>query len=69
MRWIFWNILEKAAEEEYKRNVSEYPLVKAILAEFKGAKIETLTRKINNSNDVSESDTETNDNEIFFDEE
>ncbi len=60
---------EKAAEEEYKRNVSEYPLVKAILAEFKGAKIETLTRKINNSNDVSESDTETNDNEIFFDEE
>ena len=60
---------EKAAEEEYKRNVSEYPLVKAILAEFKGAKIETLTRKINNSSDVSESDTETNDNEIFFDEE
>ena len=60
---------EKAAEEEYKRNVSEYPLVKAILAEFKGAKIETLTRKINNSNDVSESDTEINDSEIFFDEE
>ena len=60
---------EKTAEEEYKRNVSEYPLVKAILAEFKGAKIETLTRKINDSNDVSESDTETNDSEIFFDEE
>lgn len=33
---------ERAAEEEYKRNISEYPLVKAILAEFKGAKIETL---------------------------
>ena len=60
---------EKTAEEEYKRNVCEYPLVKAILAEFKGAKIETLTRKINDSNDVSESDTETNDSEIFFDEE
>lgn len=38
--------MEKAAEEEEKRNIMEYPLVKAIMAEFKGAKIETATRKI-----------------------
>ncbi len=38
--------MEKAAEEEEKRNIMEYPLVKAIMAEFKGAKIETATRKM-----------------------
>lgn len=60
---------EKAAEEEYKRNISEYPLVKAILAEFKGAKIETLTRKFNSENPTGEDDDDTAENEIFFDEE
>ncbi len=60
---------ERAAEEEYKRNISEYPLVKAILAEFKGAKIETLTRKFNNENPAGEEDDDTAENEIFFDEE
>lgn len=60
---------ERAAEEEYKRNISEYPLVKAILAEFKGAKIETLTRKFNNENSAGEEDDDTAENEIFFDEE
>lgn len=39
--------MEKAELEEDKRSISEYPLVKAILAEFKGSKIETVTRKIN----------------------
>lgn len=38
--------MEKDAEEEEKRNIMEYPLVKAIMAEFKGAKIETATRKM-----------------------
>ena len=28
-----------------KENISEYPLVKAILSEFNGAKIETIVRK------------------------
>ena len=28
-----------------KKNISEYPLVKAILSEFNGAKIETVIRK------------------------
>ncbi len=37
---------ERAAAEEEKRNIMEYPLVKAIMAEFKGAKIETATRKM-----------------------
>lgn len=41
---------EKAADDANKRNVSDLPLVKAILAEFKGARIETLTRKINQEN-------------------
>lgn len=31
--------------ERDKKNISEYPLVKAILSEFGGAKIETVTRK------------------------
>ncbi len=43
--------MEKAAEEAEKRNIMEYPLVKAIMAEFKGAKIETATRKIAEEDD------------------
>lgn len=54
---------ERAELEEDKRNISEYPLVKAILAEFKGAKIETLTRKINTES------AEEEDDEVFFDSE
>ena len=37
---------EKATAEQDKRSVSEYPLVKAILSEFAGAKIDTVIRKI-----------------------
>lgn len=36
---------EQTAVEATKRNVAEYPLVKRILEEFKGAKIETVVRK------------------------
>ncbi len=36
---------EKYAVEAKKKNVAEYPLVKKILEEFKGAKIETVIRK------------------------
>ena len=36
---------EKSAAEATKKNGSEYPLVKKILEEFKGAKIETVIRK------------------------
>lgn len=54
---------EKAELEADKRSISEYPLVKAILAEFKGAKIETLTRKI------SSESVEEGEDEMIFDEE
>lgn len=38
--------IENAQKEADKKNVAENPLVKAILEEFRGAKIETLTRKL-----------------------
>ena len=37
--------VENAAAEAKKKSVSEYPLVKKILEEFRGAKIETVIRK------------------------
>ncbi|MBP5353489.1 MAG: DNA polymerase III subunit gamma/tau [Alphaproteobacteria bacterium] len=36
---------EKQALDQDKKNISEYPLVKAILSEFNGAKIETIIRR------------------------
>lgn len=46
---------EKALLEKDKRDIAEYPLVRAILSEFKGAKIDTLTRKVSEE-DGAESD-------------
>ena len=37
--------LESKELNKNKENISEYPLVKAILSEFNGAKIETIVRK------------------------
>ena len=37
--------VENAAAEAKKKSVSEYPLVKKILEEFRGARIETVIRK------------------------
>jgi len=37
--------LERKELEKNNKNISEYPLVKAILSEFNGAKIETIIRK------------------------
>lgn len=51
--------IENAQKEADKKNVAENPLVKAILDEFKGAKIETLMRKI--INDEGEIFEENND--------
>ncbi|MBE6445496.1 MAG: DNA polymerase III subunit gamma/tau [Alphaproteobacteria bacterium] len=56
---------EQALDNANKKSVSDLPLVKAILSEFKGSKIETLTRKINKEEDVS-SEFETT--ETYFDE-
>ena len=44
---------EEEKDNANKKSVSDLPLVKAILAEFKGAKIETLTRKIEESEAIS----------------
>lgn len=56
---------ERAQSEEDKRSIMEYPLVKAIMAEFKGAKIETLTRRA----DLIETADGEADSELFFEEE
>lgn len=61
--------LERAAEEEEKRNIMEYPLVKAIMAEFKGAKIETATRRITETDDDEEINFGSDNNELIYDEE
>ena len=58
---------ENAQKEEEKKNVSEYPLVKAILAEFRGAKIETVSRIIIN-NETSEEEAQMPiESDIYFD--
>ena len=55
--------IEKAQQEADKKNISENPLVKAILAEFRGAKIETLIRK-----QIAEENPDLNNNEEFMSE-
>ena len=56
---------EKSLLEQDKRQISEYPLVKAILSEFKGSKIDTVTRKALQK----EEDLENEDDITIFDEE
>jgi DNA polymerase-3 subunit gamma/tau len=55
---------EEAALAEKQKDILEYPLVKAIMAEFKGAKIESLTRRHSKGTD-EEDDVETTNNLIF----
>ena len=52
--------IKKEQKENDKKNIADTPLVKAILEEFHGAKIETLTRKSSNKEIVD------NDNEDSF---
>ena len=62
---------EQAADNANKKSVSDLPLVKAILAEFKGAKIETLTRKISAETEeesVSGTTLSYDENDNYFDE-
>lgn len=51
--------VENAKNEANKKSVQEYPIVKAILSEFRGANIETLTRKVEKAEDE----------DIFYEEE
>ena len=54
---------ENAAIDANKRSAAEHPLVKAIYAEFKGSRIDTITRK------VSETESEDSDAEEETDKE
>ena len=61
---------EKSLVDVNRKNVSEYPLVKKILEEFKGSKIETIIRK--NLEQLSEEEPENSEGIIsttYFDEE
>ena len=61
---------EKSKVEAKKKNVAEYPLVKKILEEFKGAKIETIVRK--NLSQLSEEEPDISSDTMmstYFDEE
>ena len=53
---------EDAKIAEERKDIMESPLVKAILAEFKGARIETIIRKISES--ALDSDDDENDDNI-----
>lgn len=56
--------------EREQRDIMEYPLVRAIMAEFKGAKIESLIRRIRESDDDSDDNLNMETvNELIFDEE
>ncbi len=59
---------EKAKDVEEKKDVMDIPLVKAIFAEFKGAKIDTLTRKISQSNNDNTTESFFNDEPIYIEE-
>lgn len=63
--------IENEQKEKDKKNIAETPLVKAILEEFRGARIENLTRKISaeNENDGSmenEEDIFNNNSDDYF---
>ena len=60
---------EQSKVEAKKKNVAEYPLVKKILEEFKGAKIETIVRKNLSQLSEEEPDISSDTMSTYFDEE
>ena len=56
---------ENAEFEQKKQNISKIPLVKAVMSEFRGAKIETFTRKVEKTETDTGSDDES---EMVFEE-
>ena len=52
-----------------ERAVMEYPLVRAIMEEFKGAKIESLIRRVQESNRSVDDLNEVSNNDLNFEEE
>ncbi len=59
---------EAAKDRELKKDVMDLPLVKAIMAEFRGAKIDTLTRKIANQENNEEEPNFFYEENTYFDE-
>ncbi len=59
---------EAAKDNENKKNVMDLPLVKAIMSEFRGAKIETLTRKLKNDDQKNEEFSAFDDDINYIDE-
>lgn len=49
---------ENALKEADKKSASEHPLVKAVFADFKGAKIDTITRKVSENEAEDSADDE-----------
>lgn len=59
---------EVAKEMEEKKDVMDLPLVKAIMAEFKGAKIDSLIRKVVKESDDEVSESLFADDMVYFEE-
>ncbi|MBQ8464454.1 MAG: DNA polymerase III subunit gamma/tau [Alphaproteobacteria bacterium] len=59
---------EAAETAREQRDVMEYPLVRAIMAEFKGAKIESLVRKQQSSDSSETEELGEASNDLIFDE-
>jgi len=59
---------EAAKEMEEKKDVMDLPLVKAIMAEFKGAKIDSLIRKVVKESDDEVSESLFADDMVYFEE-
>lgn len=59
---------EAAKNLEEKKDIMELPLVKAIFAEFKGAKIDSLTRKLPQNSDDDNSEPFFNDETVYIEE-
>ena len=60
---------EDAVLARKERAVMEYPLVRAIMEEFKGAKIESLIRRVQEQNESVDDLAPTANNDLNFDEE
>ena len=57
---------ENAKLEEERRDIMESPLVKAIMAEFKGARIETIIRKVAEDDSQEDENIFTSENDTTF---
>ena len=59
---------EEAKDREEKKDAMELPLVKAIMAEFRGAKIDSLTRQIINEDDDISSESVFENDDVYIEE-